>query len=383
MALSDLFTKKDILDETFGFDRLQKLQHALAEQTGIEEEDIRSVLTAEDFIRFLDRKIISLRQRLVSELDHPSWGPKGSSKKAKRAEREEFDKLKAEAVSEEEVTAFASDPAVEGPDNLIKISQNLDQSERYFRFSWLYLGAALTGLMIVAGALFVDYQIMNEFWTRVLSNEFMEVPPSLANSVVSKSAQVIFATAAFHFFLSKLPDLGRTTFITVFFALTAVMITGFGFLNANISMPSDPESVMVQNATPEPTLNDALVAMGLAEPETPSVPEVTESVALETHTSRFASFGYLIEDAQPILWMLVPGLVFLVVTGIGALSLQVAEHNIQNFVKSLDYPKRKRREEELSELTRFRAVLMNMPETRSNKAKQPDVFTTVPYQGAA
>ena len=246
---------------------------------------------------------------------------------------------------------------------VIKISQNLETSRRYFNYSWLYLGAAIVGLMITAGALFVDYQIMNEFWTRILANEFMEVPEDLANSVVSKSAQVIFATAAFHFFIGKLPEWGRTTFIALFFVLTAAMITGFGLLNANISMPTDTSeiSLLGNSATEEaPSLNDALVALGLGEPE--EAPVVTATpVSDEPRVSQFSGLGVLVEDARPFMWMFVPGLVFLVVTGIGALCLHMAEHNIQNFVKSLDYPGRNKRVNELNELRRFRAVVQNMP----------------------
>ncbi len=380
MEFSNPFKKKDILEETFGFERLQKLQHALAKQTGIEEEDVGSILTASDFVRFIDRKIVSLRQRLVTELDHPSWGPKGSQKIAKKAQDAEFEKLTGETAQGNDLVAMMSSPEAEGQDGLIKISQNLDQSERYFHFSWLYLGAALIGLMVTAGALFVDYQIMNEFWTRILANEFMEVPSSLSSSVISKSAQVIFATAAFHFFLNKLPNFGRTAYITVFFALTAIMITGFGFMNANISMPADPERIMASTEEDVPSMNDALVAMGLAEPE---LPAIVAPVETETRTSSFIEFGYFMEDARPILWMLVPGLVFLVVTGIGALSLQVAEHNVQNFVKSLDFTKRKKRANELDELTRFKAIAQNMQRKAGQQPAANNVLTAVPRQNDA
>jgi hypothetical protein len=380
MEISNPFKKKDILEETFGFDRLQKLQHALAKQTGIEEEEVGSILTASDFVRFIDRKITSLRQRLVTELDHPSWGPKGSQKTAKKAQDAEFEKLTNDADQGADLVAVMSNSETESQDGLVKISQNLDQSERYFHFSWLYLGAAVIGLMVMGGALFVDYQIMNEFWTRILANEFLEVPSSLSNSVISKSAQVIFATAAFHFFLNKLPEFGRTAYITIFFALTAIMITGFGFLNANISMPTDPESMIISAEEDVPSMNDALVAMGLAEPDQPVIAAPVESTA---RISKFAEFGYFMEDARPLMWMLVPGLVFLVVTGIGALSLQVAEHNVQNFVKSLDYLTRNKRTNELDELTRFKAIAQNMQTRAGQKPAANNVFTAVPRQSDA
>jgi len=350
------FQKKDILDETFGFDRLEELKSRISDATGA--DDSGPTLTASDFGRMLDGKIKCLRQRLVAEMDHPSWGPKGSKKAHEKAQKKEFDRFKSgEDLSQ--AALVTGQFTHEDPDGLIRISQNLDQSERYFKYSFLYLGAAIIGLLITAGALYVDYEIMNEFWTRVLANEFMEVPPSLANSVISKSAQVIFATAAFHFFLSKLPEWGRTIYIVFFFTLTVIMISGFGLLNANISMPTNPNEISITgNATAEePGLNDALAALGLAEP---TEPVVAAPVAEEPRVSQFADVGYAIEDTRPFMWMFVPGLVFLVVTGIGALALNMAEHNLQNFVKSLDYPGRKKRVDELNEMRRFRAVVQNM-----------------------
>ena len=294
-------------------------------------------------------------------MDHPSWGPKGSKKAHEKASKKEFDQFRS-GEEKGDAALVTGRFTHEDPDNLIRISQNLDQSERYFKFSWLYLGATIAGLLIMAGALFVDYQIMNEFWTRVLANEFMEVPASLTSSVISKSAQVIFATAAFHFFLGKLPEWGRTAYIVFFFALTVVMISGFGFLNANISMPEDPNEISItgnDTTADQPGLNDALVALGLAEPEAPTI-EAAPVVSEGPRRSQFMDFGYFIEDARPYVWMFVPGLVFLVVTAIGALALHMAEHNLQNFVKSLDYPGRKKRVDELNEMRRFRAVTHNM-----------------------
>jgi len=40
--------------------------------------------------------------------------------------------------------------------------------------------AVILGMGVFLTALFVDYNIISEFWTRALSNEFGEVPPALA-----------------------------------------------------------------------------------------------------------------------------------------------------------------------------------------------------------
>jgi hypothetical protein len=244
------------------------------------------------------------------------------------------------------------------------VDQNLYTSEHYHKYWFLYMLAAILGAMICIGALFVDYQIMHEFWSRVVANEFMEVPEGLANSVISKSAQVIFATAAFHFVLSRW-EFSRTVFIVIFFFLTVVMISGFGFLNTSISVPENPEtmSASAPSVNEEPSLTDALVAMGLAAPEeTATAAPSAASAPIQTDMASGeatwdVTFRDQINRARPFLWMFVPGLVFLVVTAIGALALQSAEENIQNFIKSLDYPSRKRRVSELKQLRGVAAYL--------------------------
>ena len=74
-----------------------------------------------------------------------------------------------------------------------RIDYYLQASAQNARQMPMHVMAILVGILIFAGALFVDYTIVSEFWTRALANEFLELPGSLADSVGFKSLQVLFA----------------------------------------------------------------------------------------------------------------------------------------------------------------------------------------------
>ena len=315
----------DRLEKSFGFRKLKSLERQIEHQ---------SLLQPEDFQASIRQKIEGLVHRLTLPLSEPSWGPKLSAVSSSR--RPSDAGLAQDAILKSEV--------------LEAIHVNLEQSHRFARYGWLYFLAAVLGGLVTLGALYVDYEIMNEFWTRVLADEFLEVPPNLANSVISKSAQVIFATAAFHFFLSRLNAFGRTIFIWAFFFLTFAMIAGFGLMNANISMPANPEDLAPTSDSGPVSIQDALDNLGL-------------QTGLEAAGAKPPAAGGLSEleawlrESRPLLWLIVPGLVFVVVTGIGALSLQLAETNLQNFVKSRDYRSRRQLIAELEEQQLYKALV--------------------------
>ena len=97
--------------------------------------------------------------------------------------------------------------------------------------AWFQHGSAVVlGLFVFITALYVDYNIISEFWTRALSNEFGEVPPQLANTVAAKSLQVLFATLAVHYLVSNIGHGGRVAYSLVIFLITAVMVIGIGLL---------------------------------------------------------------------------------------------------------------------------------------------------------
>jgi len=381
--------------KSLGLGQLDDL-NALFDEKGSDFSDKKR---AENLNKALTKTSERLKQCLVEDLAEPSWGPKGSrrahqkSRKRGLKELNELDrrpsifrilreKFRSKMLSwigyepEERPAPVIEEtlkPAKTETNHEKKIYQNLNASEEYYRFSWLYIGAVVIGVVIVGGAMFVDFQIMNEFWTRVLSNEFMEVPPSLATSVVSKSSQVIFATAAFHFFLSRWPHKARTGFVVVLFFLTMGMIFSFGVLNADISMPAKAESVTAQQTQDEPSLSDALMAMGLMETGIEAQPAVLASVVPEMRPPHFVEVGYFIEDSKPVLWVLAPGLVFLVVTGIAALFLQVAENNIKNFIMSMDFKKRSARVGQWEVLQSY----FSTPKTQTISNTQEDIIDEV------
>ena len=303
------------LEKAFHFKLLEQLERRITAQP---------TLQAVDFQHYLEMQIVNLSERLGIVPDRPTWGP----------------------------SPLVSFPADQGA----ALNANLVYSQRMHRFGGVYLFAILVGAVVAAGALYFDYHIMTEFWTRVLADEFMEVPPSLVGSVVSKSAQVVFATAAFHFLLSALPSFGRKLFIWVFFLLTFGMIAGFGLLNANISMPADPESLAPSAQQGTTSLKDALGNLGLIRPAQEAMaPPVTAPGAVESW----------INNARPVLWLVVPGLVFLVVTGIGALCLQLAEVNLTNFISSRDYISRRKDAAHLVELQLYKTLVDRLVEERA------------------
>jgi len=316
-------TSNDQLENAFGFRKLKNLEQQIERQT---------VLQPEDFQASIEQKIDGLIFRLTVPLSEPSWGPR-----IPRASRN---------------PSLIQSPGLSA-ETLEAVHVNLEKSHRYARYSGLYLLAALLGACVTLGALYVDYEIMNEFWTRILADEFLDVPPNLANSVISKSAQVIFATAAFHFFLSRLNAFGRTIYIWVFFLLTFAMISGFGLMNANISMPVNPDDLAPTTDSGPVSIQDALNNLGLkgeAEPQAPSI----------SGTGGLNQLESWLRESRPLLWLIVPGLVFVVVTGIGALSLQLAETNLQNFIKSRDYRSRAKLVAELEQQQLYKALVDRM-----------------------
>ncbi len=116
------------------------------------------------------------------------------------------------------------------------IARNMEKSRQIAHYRNLYVGAIVFTLGVALLAMFVDYHIIREVWTRALSNEFMQVPDSLKSSVVFKSLQVVFAVLIVHFMLKITGVYGRNTMIVAAFLLVLVMIGSLGYLNAYNNM---------------------------------------------------------------------------------------------------------------------------------------------------
>ncbi len=164
------------------------------------------------------------------------------------------------------------------------------------------------GLFVFIAALFVDYNIIHEFWTRALSNEFGEVPAGLANTVAAKSMQVLFGTLAIHYLITNIGHGGRIAYSLLIFAITAVMIMGIGLLWANNSLPPGSQVFGFDVNQSAQSVNEFMKGLGVKPPRAASVP--AEIKALKKY--------------ELLIWLFSLGVIFLVVASIGAMALHSA-----------------------------------------------------------
>ena len=171
-----------------------------------------------------------------------------------------------------------------------------------------HISAIVLGISVFVIALFVDYNIIHEFWTRALANEFMEVPPALATSVTFKSMQVLFATLAVHYLISHIGHGGRVAYSLFIFILTALMVMGIGLLWANNSLPAGAKVFGFDVNESAQQVDAFMKSMGVQQPRAPTVP--AEVKALKHY--------------EIVIWLFSLGVIFLVVASIGAMSLHTA-----------------------------------------------------------
>ncbi len=297
---------------SFHFKRLEKLERWLKR---------RDIVQAVDYQRFVDDKVISLGTRLAVPYDAPSWG---LSHRPQDSDSTGFTELLEYSVQ-------------------VAIDVNREMSERARRYIPLYLGAMVISLLIVAGALFVDFQILNEFWTRAMFPDFArELADTFGGSAFAKSLQVVFATLAFHFFLGSLSASGRKVFIGFIFLVSLSIVVGLGLLNAGVTNPNAGA-----NEPAARSLEDVLGDLGLSEGE-----------ILEEEDQTFSDqVNDAFEGVQSVAWIFVPSVVFLVVTGIAALFTQAAETNARNIVRAMEYRERRRLTQEFEEMTLCKALI--------------------------
>jgi hypothetical protein len=165
-----------------------------------------------------------------------------------------------------------------------------------------HLLAVIFGLGIFFLALVVDYNIIHEFWVRMLSNEFMEVPAAMVTSVMMKSLQVLFATLSIHYLISHLGHRGRVAFVAFIFMLTSMMIGGIGLLYAYGSLPIETQSVAVEKF---------LDQIGVKR----------ESAVVASTSTTNAAF---LKPYETYVWMSSLSVLFFIVASIGSLALHSA-----------------------------------------------------------
>ena len=171
-----------------------------------------------------------------------------------------------------------------------------------------HLSGIVLGLGVFITALFVDYNIIHEFWTRALSNEFGEVPPAMATTVAAKSLQVVFATLAVHYLITHIGHGGRVAYSLLIFAITAVMVIGIGLLWANNSLPAGAKVFGMDVNSSAQQVDQFLKGLGVKPPRAPSMP--AEVKALKKY--------------ELLIWLFSLGVIFLVVASIGAMALHSA-----------------------------------------------------------
>ncbi|MBL8782774.1 MAG: hypothetical protein JNL06_17685 [Alphaproteobacteria bacterium] len=182
--------------------------------------------------------------------------------------------------------------------------------------AWFQHGSAVVlGLFVFITALWVDYNIISEFWTRALSNEFGEVPPGLANTVAAKSLQVLFATLAVHYLVSNIGHGGRVTYSILIFLITAVMVIGIGLLWANNSLPAGAKVFGLDVNQSAQQVDQFMKGLGIKPPR--AAPQPAEVKLLKKY--------------ELIIWLFSLGVIFLVVASIGAMALHTAMRGFTGF----------------------------------------------------
>jgi hypothetical protein len=302
-------------------------------------------------------------ERLKTPVDQPSWGPDW----VKQGERVAAQKRREKGVlahlfsfgkgKDKDKTEDAPPPALnaEESDDAAIISRNMEKSRQVSHYKPLYLVAMALALAILLIAMFVDYHIIREVWTRALSNEFMVVPPALQSSVIFKSLQVIFAVLIVHFMLKITGAYGRNTMIFAAFLLTLVMIGGLGYIVAYNNMAGGTSTTLEQHdasaTAPQSNSIDQLFApTGEAKVQratltAPAPQPVNASEGFSLGLPKLSQSS--LADADSWFWLAFASVVFFIVTTVAALYMQTVENNVRNYHIAHDY---KHRQKQLAQL---------------------------------
>lgn len=170
----------------------------------------------------------------------------------------------------------------------------------------------IVGLGVFAAAIVVDYAIVSEYWTRLLSNEFGEVEPSMVATVCAKSLQVLFATLAMHFIFSAYGGVLRGLVSLLLFSVTFLMLLAIGIVWANASMPEGTKVFTGETSSTARAIEQFSQSMGV-------VPKGQQSDA----NSVAAPIPWLRENEIGIRLVSL-AIVFVIVASIGAMALDTA-----------------------------------------------------------
>ena len=294
-----------------------------------------------------------LVERLKTPVDEPSWGPDW----VRRGEKVAAHRHRKPGVVSRMLpfgkTEDVEDDEIEDPLNTHErtdaeiIARNMEKSRQVAHYRPLYLAAAGLALVILLIAMFVDYHIIREVWTRALANEFMVVPPALQSSVVFKSLQVLFAVLIVHFMLKITGVYGRNTIIVAGFVLAMVMIGGLGYLVAYNNMAgatSATQEQRTEGSVQNNSIDQLFASMNARDAvpaaETPRITNasMTDGVSLGLPKLSQTSLA----NADSWFWLAFASVIFFIVTTVAALYMQTAENNVRNFHIARDYRHRQR-----------------------------------------
>lgn len=330
----------------------RELFHGLTpEQFDVEAKSLAKAQSMTPSVRARLRS--QLVERLKTPVDEPSWGPdwvkRGEKVAAHRHKRPgamarmlPFGKKDEEEEDEEPLSER------ERTDSDI-IARNMEKSRQVAHYRPLYLIAAGLALAILLLAMFVDYHIIREVWTRALANEFMVVPPALQSSVVFKSLQVVFAVLIVHFMLKISGVYGRNAMIVASFILALVMIGGLGYLVAYNNMAGATSAQQEQRSN-DATGNGAIDQLFDNDTQAKAQPaaQVTPAPANQAGMTDGVSLGLpklsqtSLANADSWFWLAFASVIFFIVTTVAALYMQTVENNVRNFHIARDYSHRRR-----------------------------------------
>lgn len=294
-----------------------------------------------------------LIQRLKTPVDPPSWGPDWARRRNKElAKGEKSRGWFSRRDKAQDAAAQAHPLSKEQQSDAEIIANNLEKSRQVAQYRGLYIAGFVLAVVIALLAMFVDYEIIRgDIWTRALSNEFMIVPESLKESVFFKSLQVVFAALAIHFMLKITGVYGRNTLISTAFVLTCIMVVSLGYLVAYNNMDAgtsarldhQQESTAPQNSTIDELLTQVGTRSASAEQAAPARVSEAGAASLAEFSLPLPKLSQKsLASAQGWLWFTFASVIFFIVTTIAALYMQIAEHNVRNFLIARDYKTRRR-----------------------------------------
>jgi hypothetical protein len=287
-----------------------------------------------------------LIERLKTPVDTPSWGPdwvrRGERVAAARRDGSRWSFAPWIARDDDDDDEPLT-PEQRG-DNAV-IMRNMEKSRQVAHYRPLYVLAALIALAIAALAMFVDYHIIREVWTRALANEFMVVPPALQSSVIFKSLQVIFAVLIVHVFLRITGVYGRNVMITAAFVLALVMVGGLGYLVAYNNMAGATSATLDRprdDGAASSSGGNSIDALFSKPAETPApaaiTPASSDGVSLGLPKLSTTSLA----NADSWFWLAFASVIFFIVTTVAALYMLTVENNVRNLHIARDYRHRQR-----------------------------------------